>query len=639
MTRNRRIRIPARGGGTPCTDSLEELEECNGAKCDSGNALPCIIGEWLQWSGCRSNAQMYRTRQILRYALNGGAGCTDPMAETMACRGSDVDCRVSIWTAWSHCDVTCGGGQQQRHRQIDNYPQPGGKACPVGLSLSQTIGCNADVQCAPINDCKLGLWAPWSQCSATCGVGQQTRARQVEKLRQASGAGCNAALSETMTCSLKDCYRTNCLWGEWSTWSYCTRKCNGGEQTRARHIVQAPRAGGTACVPQDKEEMRPCNTHECAHVSCVDGEWGQWAPWETCSRTCDGGITWRSRIVSKPASSCGRKPDGLSQQAGACNKGIPCVANKDCVLEDWHPWSTCSATCFGVKSRTRSVKEHGRGNGASCVGSLKESQPCQPGLGEQASLDCPIAGQKVDCVIGAWMPWAACTVTCGGGQRTREKKILVEAQRGGHGCQGSLGETNVCASGACPDVGTTKVDCSWGLWSDWGACDRCGGQRKRFRHVVTTPKNGGALCNQEASEETGACNRHCHEQYYCAWANWQQWDSCSASCGYGKRSRTRHLEPQILGVRLYEEEPSGPSSSDSRREAVSKEHDDLHTLYRRQKQIEDNRFMELSVAFGSGCFSLMVLFLISRAYTRLRQGYAQGYSRTPEHEPFPSDGE
>ena len=28
------------------------------------------------------------------------------------------------------------------------------------------------------------------------------------------------------------------------------------------------------------------------------------------------------------------------------------------------------------------------------------------------------------------------------------------------------------------------TDCMWGQWEMWGACDKCGGQRKRFRRVL-----------------------------------------------------------------------------------------------------------------------------------------------------------
>lgn len=93
----------------------------------------------------------------------------------------------------------------------------------------------------------------------------------------------------------------------------------------------------------------------------------------------------------------------------------------------------------------------------------------------------------------------------------------------------------------------------------------------------------------------------------------------------------RHLEPQMLGSRLYEEPQS--SSEGSQSEASGDEEDDVQTLYRRQKQIQDSRAFELSMAFGAGGFALMVLLSISRVWNHLRHGAAYGYSRTMAQEP------
>eukprot|EP00438_Fugacium_kawagutii_P024013 Skav203308 [mRNA] locus=scaffold2570:119040:128690:- [translate_table: standard] len=98
----------------------------------------------------------------------------------------------------------------------------------------------------------------------------------------------------------------------------------------------------------------------------------------------------------------------------------------------------------------------------------------------------------------------------------------------------------------------------WSSWSQWGACNKCGGQRVRFRHVVREPANGGFPCELKASEETGKCPRKCHESMYCVWGHWESWSACSTSCGSGGvRHRQRglalksHDEVRALGL-LYE---------------------------------------------------------------------------------------
>ena len=41
-----------------------------------------------------------------------------------------MNCEVSNLSGWSECDVSCGGGTQNRTRSITQYPTNGGRDCP-----------------------------------------------------------------------------------------------------------------------------------------------------------------------------------------------------------------------------------------------------------------------------------------------------------------------------------------------------------------------------------------------------------------------------------------------------------------------------------------------------------------------------
>ena len=42
---------------------------------------------------------------------------------------------------------------------------------------------------------------------------------------------------------------------------------------------------------------------------------------------------------------------------------------------------------------------------------------------------------SVDCEVEDWSSWSECSATCGGGTRTRERKVVQEPENGGAACQ------------------------------------------------------------------------------------------------------------------------------------------------------------------------------------------------------------
>ena len=109
-------------------------------------------------------------------------------------------------------------------------------------------------------------------------------------------------------------------------------------------------------------------------------------------------------------------------------------------------------------------------------------------------------------VDGGWSDygaWSACSVECGGGKQTRKRKCNNPApENGGAECQGVSVETRSCNKQACP------VDGGWSDYGAWSACSvECGGgQQTRERKCNNpAPENGGAECQGE-SVETRSCN-------------------------------------------------------------------------------------------------------------------------------------
>merc|ERR1719324_976442 len=113
--------------------------------------------------------------------------------------GSSVffqDCVVSKWDP-EECSADCGGGTQKLTRNIMTHPAGGAKCVP----LSAMKKCN--MAPCPV-DCKLSGWRDWSKCSAECGGGVQQRLREVTTSMKFGGKPCDYTY-ETRACNNQAC--------------------------------------------------------------------------------------------------------------------------------------------------------------------------------------------------------------------------------------------------------------------------------------------------------------------------------------------------------------------------------------------------------------------------------------------------
>jgi len=595
--RTRLISRQALNGGAPCTESLAEIQGCHLEPCNQPAAdVNCAVGDWSEWAACDADGQQTRKKSIVTAAAGHGTPCTEELSETQPCKVVILDCEMSQWTEWNTCDKTCDGGQTVRFRQVNTQPTVGGDACPT--TLKETAPC-AEVPCGGHSDCELSDWTAFTACSVSCGVGQQTRTRSVLHVASGNGRGCVGHMSETSACPVQpDCgEHVDCVWGQWGPWSDCTCECDGGMKRRDRSILTAPTGRGKLCDPIAKQEISPCNTQPCS--KCVDGLWSAWNPWTSCTSTCDGGTMRRSRNVIRDANVCGKPVTGPLAEIVRCNTDISCDSPRDCVFADWDDWSSCSCTCDGVKHRTRSILTQGRSTGAFCNGDTQQTVQCNPAMGLPAPRGCRKTKEVVDCKLNDWEEWQPCSVSCGRGQQSRKRSVAVEAKGGGDPCDGNLSEIQPCHPQEC--AGPEVIDCAWSAWSSWSGCSKCSGQKNRHRTIVTEAKNGGLPCaDGPAAETTGCDTRACHAPSYCSWSVWAPWSSCSAKCGAGRRSRERKLTPS-------QEAPAMQQLF----EHYVRENAELQ---QRSDSVEGSRVQEIAISFSAGAISLVVFFGALRTF-------------------------
>ncbi|CAE7381014.1 thsd7aa [Symbiodinium sp. CCMP2456] len=594
--RTRHLHQVAEDGGRQCHGVLQQVQACRSwhSGCEDNVRQNCRLDDWNDWSSCGIGKQRERHRGVHQEARSGGKPCSGSLFETESCR-EDVDCIISQWTDWDECSASCGSGHSRRQRQISKFPEYGGTLCPE--DLIQIRAC-ASPPCKS-EDCEVSQWLEWSSCSASCGSGYQSRTRRVQRLRGPGGLGCFSPLAQNRLCHGRSC-AADCDWGAWQQWSGCSKTCGGGLMKRSRTLRSIPTAGGDTCSQKSLSEVLPCNLGGCS-VHCVDGAWDEWEEWAPCSRSCNGGETFRRRSVAVMANDCGSPPAGESRESRFCNVDIPCHGSKDCLLTPWTEWNDCSSSCDGVSMRSRKVAEFGHGDGSFCSGALKELRPCNPARETQLLDEC-VRGPPVDCELHPWGQWTECSATCGGGERQRSRHIAQEAYNGGFGCQEPLVEVLECARMLCHEV-HDPIDCVLGEWHNWGACTSCGGERTRKRHILMFPQNGGQECPPADVVQTNACpyNQNCGTQVACTWAVWGPWGQCSMSCGVGgRKKRTRRLNKVVAPIEYGSRIPALHSG----RWNMLQEYGAMH----RQVQILEGRHgQEVLLSFVAGCASMLVL--------------------------------
>jgi len=600
-SRSRKIYIEATGEGLPCEGPMQEVRMClSVVDCEISE-----WSVWSPCDRSCGGGQSMRGRHITVTPKNGGKACPQDLEELRGCNESPCGgkhCEVSEWQAWGVCSNTCGRGTQIRERFIVNQAN-GGRGCDNLLAEARECG-EIDVAAGENEDALeltgggLDFGGDSAGLDSTGGgldLGQQTAGLDSTEGMDfggeaqgsggldiqgggtyggQSGGGMSVShVAHSMTSSGGGIYGgsggmsvshvshsgsggglpsslivqgrrlqgpgtcpgpKNCMWGFWSEWSRCTCTCDGGQKTRDRRIAQMPTPGGEPCEALHKEEIVPCNTQPCSKGACIDAVWNDWSQWEGCSKTCDGGVTWRHRTLRQKANDCGLPATGMAMEHAACNRGIPCRKDVDCEFGAWEPWSGCTMPCLGIKRRTRTIQVQGKENGKWCVGPLKQTSPCPSGV------DC-FGGPPVDCQLSSWEAWERCSTTCGPGQQNRQRTVEQQPENGGKFCDDALVETKSCGNAPCHTC--KRTDCMWGQWEMWGACDKCGGQRKRFRRVIVQADCGGQICERAYAEEISNCSRVCHTPTYCGWQNWKNWGECTVSCGGdGFRTRVRFLE-------------------------------------------------------------------------------------------------
>ncbi|XP_027005082.2 SCO-spondin isoform X2 [Tachysurus fulvidraco] len=542
---------------------------------------------------------------------DGGLTCTN-----LTCPGKSK-CFWSLWSSWASCSVTCGAGQRTRFRsmipetpdadcqfeEVQHKPCDPGPCPPLCLHGNQSLSVGdtwlegecKQCTCIPEGEycqdiyCRVdGGWTPWSvwsDCSVTCGSGNQIRTRAcVNPPPRNNGTHCPGEEREMQHCHTAPCLDDLC---PWSSWSSCSRSCGAGVVSRRRHCL-CEEAGDHVCpISIDTDKHREEN-RLCYKRPCPDCPMSEWSEWTECSCVSQ----WQQRYrVPLSLATAGQHCTEIEKQNRAC-KQQDC---KEC-MEPFQPdcSSPCEKQCV-LQGQVDSCTGHsGCTDGCYCPqGLLHQNGTCVPpeqcgcvllvqqDTGPHVPVTVPQGGvlnigcstclchngslqcdsQECEVSLSEWSEWTPCSPCVPASSLLHSDSAMADdgviseglgmpetalvsvqkrfrtcldvdsglpvSERGGE-CSKPLQEERICPQ---PDI--CKDPCQWSVWGQWSVCQEpcSGGFRQRERIALATTL--GPQCTQRQSQSqscnTGLCpSERCEDRdrvYEASCAN-----QCPRSC-------------------------------------------------------------------------------------------------------------
>ena len=317
--------------------------------------------------------------------------CIQELSLPVTVRECEGTCEGIKWVfgSWSECSQTCGGGEQSR----------------LGRCQDQVGDVLEDRKCEKMpkvthktcgyKDCPRWVTGEWSHCSASCGRGERQRPYWCQQdSDRVSSDLCDAATvsAHREECSMDDC--TKWIAGDWTP---CSSDCGPG--VRTRKVVCATQETQNQ-LPEKKcmVDKKPISNSSCIETSCSESENN-----EDNFINIDAAT---KKQVTKKFTQNYVKDKNISPSA---NKKLSLSSNANLPRYRWKigHWTKCSENCGkGLQKRVvtcfdrvRGLMETDQRKCSRVRPKPRDKQPCN-------SKDCP---------VGKWLQgeWSSCSVSCG----------------------------------------------------------------------------------------------------------------------------------------------------------------------------------------------------------------------------------
>ena len=548
---------------------VPEVELCAPESC----AQDCVVSVWSEWSECNCSASNYRSRwrDIVVPPRNGGAECPQLLQNDTCSCGDTIDYLPRNYTwklgKWGECGSAlstrsqqpyqCGHGLRNRSVQCVDLGDfaVGDSYCLLEDAYSHVLPPVMSELCEIPCLCALGReWSDWGECTPVCDTpipyAEQRRERAVLQLPTSPGS-CEEI--ETRRCVFDP---ATCPQHAWNTsdWSGCSyddgRSCGTGLTERYVYCLKTL-AGETRSVnleecEQHLNDPRPSNLDICETPCPQDCFVGRWSAWSSCPVSCNVTYSNRTRSVLIEPQGDGADCPHLIEY-GSCPV-LPCA--------QWitGEFSTCFPTSGSCGNGTKTRNVYCGDPSGMGIDYDKCTHLPQPGRSDFCYKPC-----ANDCVISDWSPWSQCHQDCGTGNgvQTRTRRLLAY---GTNPClyeTANLKETRSCISDTpCSD---TVYHIQSSEWSDCAIIplDASGDAPPTLltqepntcevgiqTRTAVCVKNGQVIAEDECpfafrAHVSRRCNVSCSKG--CIISEWDDFSTCSVSCGDGYKSRSRRL--------------------------------------------------------------------------------------------------
>lgn len=180
------------------------------------------------------------------------------------------DCKVTDWSPWSQCDVSCGSGMKEKSRQIMTQPENGGRRCPKRLHKKKSCTrspCthNAFGGLESHSLLRETPYEPYTEYSNPSLFRAPEIAHTPLEQLGVGGSSWDHEIEETSNSFHMAEEPGDCVMGEWGPWSPCTHTCGTDAlQQRFRSIISMPHGDGAECGP--RLQRRFCTLPPCSHT-------------------------------------------------------------------------------------------------------------------------------------------------------------------------------------------------------------------------------------------------------------------------------------------------------------------------------------------------------------------------------------